>query len=185
MSGSSLRARDPAGFAAARLEPVRDVQRAAARAAERGVVLLRAADVIRKVRRRDDVIELCGREILVRPGLAAVDADLGAAVVGLDHAIGVLRIDPEIVRVAVAHAPHGAEGLAAVGGLHERHVVVVDDVRVLADRRGSWCSTTRAAADCGRCSRAARCGPHRRSETRRRNRLRCSPTAGWSSRRRS
>ena len=70
--------RDVAGFAAARpsygrLDAAAGRTAAAAEAvgarhAHRAVVLLRAADVIRHVLGRDDVVELLGREILRRPG---------------------------------------------------------------------------------------------------------------------
>src|SRR5688500_20245915 len=43
------------------------------------VVLLRAADVIRHVRGGEDVVELRGREVLVRPALAGVDRHVGSA----------------------------------------------------------------------------------------------------------
>ena len=122
---------DPTRLAAAGLEPLGYVEVSSARAAERGIILLRAADVIRKMVRRDDVVELRGREVLVRPRLPAVDAHLRTAVVGLDHPLIVLWIDPQVVRVAVVHAAHGPERFPAVGRLHERHVVHVHDVRVL------------------------------------------------------
>ena len=108
------------------------VQAAPAGAAQCRVVLLRAADVIREVIRRDHVIELRRGEVFVRPRLPAVDAHLRTAVVGLDHALVVLGVDPKVVRVAVVHATaHGTKRLPAVGRFHERHVVRVDDVGVL------------------------------------------------------
>ena len=51
------------------------------------------------------MIELCGRLVVQgRPGLPAVERDSSAAVVSLDHALGVARIDPQDVAVAVRHA---------------------------------------------------------------------------------
>ena len=127
---------DVAGFAAAGVEPVRavDAARLPARSAECAVVLLRAADAIGKVVRRDHVIELRRGEVLVAPRAAAVGRDARAAVVAFDHALVVIRRDPEVVRVPVRNAAHRAKGLAPIRGLLEIHVVDVDDARVLRVR---------------------------------------------------
>jgi hypothetical protein len=81
--------------------------------------------------RGDDVVELSTCEILFRPRFAPVDGHFAAAVVGFDHPTRILGVDPEIVRITVTHAAHGTEGLPAIGRLHERDVVHVDDIRVL------------------------------------------------------
>ena len=44
-----------------------------------------------------DVIELRGRILLAGPGLAAVDGDVAAAVVAVDHALRIVGGDPQIV----------------------------------------------------------------------------------------
>src|SRR5262249_44121884 len=69
--------------------------------------------------------------VVVRgPGLAAVEGDLGAAVVGDDHSAGLLRIDPQVVVVAVWRAD-GLEGLTAIARAPELHVGHVDLFLVL------------------------------------------------------
>jgi len=109
---------DVAAFAAAHGVPIALEDRSviAARAnAERRVVLLRAVDAILKVVVGGDVVKLRGRLIVLRsPVFAAVDADGGAAVVAVDHAIGIVGIDPESVIVAMGGI-EACEGLAAVG----------------------------------------------------------------------
>ncbi len=96
---------DVAAFAAADSVPIAGENRAviAARAdADGRVVLLRAVDAILKIVVGGDVIELRGGLVVLRgPVLAAVDTDGGAAVVAIDHAIGVVGIDPESVMIAV------------------------------------------------------------------------------------
>src|SRR5258706_14724926 len=78
--------------------------RGAAWHGHRGVVLLRAVDAVRRLRVRDHVVEL-GRRLVVngRPALAAVLRDHGPAVVPVDDPVGILRIDPEVVMIAVRY----------------------------------------------------------------------------------
>src|SRR6185436_8978640 len=86
----------------------------AAEDAQRRVVLLRAEDAVREVAVRGDPVDLRGRlAVLRRPGAAAVDRDVHAAVVRLDHAQGIAGVDPQVVIVAVRRAD-GGEGAAAV-----------------------------------------------------------------------
>ena len=76
------------------------------RRAERAVVLLRAADVIRDVPGGRDVIELLRRKVLRRPRAARVGGHRATAVV-TDHEMRrVTRIDPQIVHVPVRAAAH-------------------------------------------------------------------------------
>ena len=123
---------DVAGLATTRFHPVAgvDTARLAARSAERAVVLLRTADAIGKVVRRDDVIELRRGKVLGAPALAAVGGDARATVVPFDHPPVVVRGDPQVVGVTVRDAAHGGEAPAAVGGLEEVDVVHVHDVGV-------------------------------------------------------
>src|SRR6185436_6699343 len=86
----------------------------AAEDAQRRVVLLRAEDAVREVVVRGDPVDLRGRLVVLRrPGAAAVDRDVHAAVVRLDHAQGIAGVDPQVVIVAVRRAD-GGEGPAAV-----------------------------------------------------------------------
>jgi len=55
------------------------------------------------------------------PGLAAVEAQVHAAVVAADHPPGIERVDPEIVMVAVVEASRLLERLAPVDALEHRH----------------------------------------------------------------
>src|SRR5690606_12913896 len=102
------------------------------------VVLLAAADVIRLVGGHADAIELCGRIVLLGPGTAAIEADVPAAVIGVDHPLVVVAGDPEVVVVAMRHADLRVERLAAVVGAPELDVDDVDAVdvhRVRVDAR--------------------------------------------------
>ena len=88
--------------------------RRAARDAHRGVVLLAAVDPVRRAHVRGHVVELRGRLVVhAAPALATVERHHAATVVALDHAVRVIRIDPEIVVVAVRDR-HLHERLAAV-----------------------------------------------------------------------
>ena len=91
-------------------------------------VLLRAVDPVRELVVEADGIDL-GRVLveLRRPRPAAVERDVGAAVVRLDEDVGVVRVDPHAVVVAVRRRL-AAPALAAVGRFPERQVVDVDDV---------------------------------------------------------
>ena len=112
----------------AEAEPVRVPGR---RETQRAVVLLRAADMEGHMGRGHAVIELRGRELLVRPVLPRVEADRAAAVVGHDEVGGVLRADPEVVEVAVRPVVDDLVRLAAVGRVEERGVLHVHDIGVV------------------------------------------------------
>ena len=101
------------------------------RCARGRVVLLRATDVIRLVICRDYPVELSGRVLLVGPSLAAVDRDVPATVVGIDHAIGVRRRDPQVVVVTVRHIDRGRKRLSAIVRPVEPGIERVDHVFVL------------------------------------------------------
>src|SRR3954463_1647403 len=77
---------DVTALASADVIPVadRDAARSAAGAAKRGVVLLCAADAIRKMAGGRDVVELRRRLILFGPRFSAVERNVHAPVVGLD-----------------------------------------------------------------------------------------------------
>ena len=142
---------DVAAFAAADLIPVGVIDAAAAGPARNrngGVVLLRAVDPVRKLIVGDHVIKLTGRLVLERrPGPAAIPRDCRAAVVAVDHALRIVRRDPEAVVVGVGRTHH-LKRAASIGrfvDLQRRHIHrfrvlrVGDDVTVvpgaLADAR--------------------------------------------------
>ncbi len=91
------------------------------------VVLLRAADVVGHVRGREHVVELSRRVVLLGPARAGVDRHVGAAVVAVDHPVGVVRRDPQIVVVAVRYRD-AADALPRVGGSINAGVENVDRV---------------------------------------------------------
>ena len=67
-----------------------------------GIVLLAGVEAVGEVVRDVHLVELgCGLVQLGGPRVAAVDRDVGAAVVRLDHDERVVRVDPEVVVVAV------------------------------------------------------------------------------------
>ena len=85
--------------------------------------------MIGKIRRGLDAVRLRGGIGLRRPARAAIHRHDGAAVVAQDHPRGVVRIDPEIVVIAVSRVDE-VVGRAAVGRLRQREVQDVDGVRV-------------------------------------------------------
>ncbi len=104
---------------------------AAARHRHAGVILLSAVDVIGCAIIGSDMVELGGWLIVDRrPCCAAVERDFGAAVVAVNHAARVARVDPQIVIVAMRRGDLG-EGLATVSRFPEIEVVDVDRVRIL------------------------------------------------------
>src|SRR4030095_8272978 len=94
---------------------------ALARDAERRVVLLGAAHVIREVLRGGYVIELRRRKLLPGPRFTAVDRDVAAAVVAIDHSLGVVGRDPQVVIVSVGD-PNRFVSLTSVGRFVEAGV---------------------------------------------------------------
>ena len=104
-----------------------------ARHAQRAVVLLRAAHVIRHVLGRDHMVELPGREILGRPRplrRCDVECDRTAAVVGDGDVLRIVGVDPEVVIVAVRASADRHDRLAAVGRAEGARVQHVDGVLV-------------------------------------------------------
>ena len=70
------------------------------------------------------------------PGATAVERNIGAAVVGLNHDVSILRTDPDVVIVAVRGAKD-RKRLAAVGGFKESLCACVNDIgicRISAER---------------------------------------------------
>src|SRR5256884_4893780 len=125
---------DIAALPAADGVPVAAVNKAAITArldAHRRVVLLRAVNTIEKIVVRRDVIELRGRLVVLRgPISAAVNRDGGTAVVAVDQAIGILRIDPQSVMIAVRRV-EALESFASVDGPIKPGVGDVHLVRIL------------------------------------------------------
>ncbi len=110
------RRRDPARLAAADVEPVARADAVSSRAtrdAHRGIVLLRAVDVVWKIVVNRDAIKLRRGLVLIGPASAAVERNVCAAVVALNHPVWIVRSDPEIVVVAVWNGD-GAVSAAAV-----------------------------------------------------------------------
>src|SRR5690242_11925258 len=111
------RRRDPARLAATDVVPIARADAAfsrAARDAHGGVVLLRAVDVVRKIVVEGHAIELRRRLILFGPTAAAIQRDIRATVVTLDHAIGIVGRDPKIVVIAVRYGNAGERAAAVV-----------------------------------------------------------------------
>src|SRR6266581_3938610 len=106
-----------AAFASAHSLPVRAVDVSAVAGSGNtngGIVLLRAIDAVRKIVVRGHMIELRGGLIPLRgPILAAIDGNGCAAVIAVDKAIGIVRINPQAVVIAV-RGIEAFEGFAAV-----------------------------------------------------------------------
>jgi hypothetical protein len=73
------------------------------------------------------MIELRGGVLLAGPRLSAVDRDVAAAIVAVDHAQGIGWVDPQVVVVAV-RSLDGAESLAAIGRPEHAGIEHVDGV---------------------------------------------------------
>ena len=117
----------PTSYQSRRTDPGR---RRAAGDADRRVVLLGAVDPVGKLVVHRDAVGLDGGLVgLGRPALAAVIADVGAAVVAVDHHLGVVGVDPQVMVVAVGR-PDELELLAAVGRAPHPHVENVDGLGV-------------------------------------------------------
>ncbi len=110
--------------------PAVDSTGPAAGPAHPGIVLLGAAHAVREVVRGLDVIELRRRHVLVGPGLASVEGDIGTAIVRFDQTIGVVGRDPQVVIVAM-RIDHVAERDPAVRGLEEVDLRRPHGVRIL------------------------------------------------------
>src|SRR5581483_11586921 len=126
--------RHPGALAAAGDVPVLAID-AASRGARgqrhRRVVLLAAVHPVGELVVHGHAVELRRRLVgLRRPGAAAVEGDVGAAVVALDHRAGIIGRDPQVVVVTVRRA-HRCEGLAAVLRLPHRGVEHVERAGVL------------------------------------------------------
>ena len=95
------------------------------------VVLLRTVNPVGKAVVHRHVVELRRRLIVrLRPGLAAVVRDDGAAVAAVDEPIGVARIDPQPMMIAVPRR-HEVERLAPVDRFEHSGVEPVDHVAIL------------------------------------------------------
>jgi len=93
-----------------------------------GIVLLRAQDVIGESAIRVHAIDLRGRLVIeTAPVIAAVKANLRAAVICKDQPVTVRRIDPEIMMIAVRRREVG-ESLSAIQAAHELDVEDIKDI---------------------------------------------------------
>src|ERR1700733_7427638 len=102
---------DITAFAATDVVPVGAIDSASgtgARDANCGIVLLRAVDVVGEAVVRSDVVELRSRLIVLRgPRFGAVGRDSCAAVISVDQAVGICRVDPQTMIVAVGRVNRG------------------------------------------------------------------------------
>ena len=97
----------------------------------RRVILLRAVDAVREVVVSRDPIELRRRLVLIsRPCGTAVVRHLSAAIVSDQHAFGILRINPQVVVVAVRRS-NGREVRTAIVGTPEADVQHIHFVNVV------------------------------------------------------
>src|SRR5262249_54786436 len=83
--------------------------------------LLAAHDAIWPAVVAGNMVELAERQGRSGPGFAAVGGEIDAAVVAVDHPLGVLRVNPKIVMIGMVHFPDVFERLAAVYALEKSH----------------------------------------------------------------
>src|SRR5207249_7885726 len=94
------------------------------------IVLLRAVNAIRKIIVGGHVIKLRRRLIILRgPVFSAVDGNCGAAIIAVDQAIGIVRIDPQAVVIAVGSI-EAFKGFAAIVRAEQARVGDVDLVGI-------------------------------------------------------
>ena len=84
--------------------------------------------MIRQVLGDRNVIELRRRIILWSPGFAAVERHISATVVAVDHAVGIVRGDPQIVIVAMRHT----NGLVRFPAIRRFEKCGIEDVHRVA-----------------------------------------------------
>ena len=102
--------------------PFRDaVPQAAARHAIRGAVLAVAVHEVRRARVDVHVVHLGDRQHDAHEGPAAVERDARPAVVRHHEAVGIQRIDPDVVVVAAAFVARAGQRAAAVARHAEAH----------------------------------------------------------------
>ena len=90
-----------------------------------------SVDPIRKPIIGCDVVELGGGLIIDgRPGGPAVEGDAGPSIVPLNHTLGVVGIDPQVVVIAVRGGDL-VEGLATIGRLPALEIENPNGVGVL------------------------------------------------------
>jgi hypothetical protein len=95
------------------------------------VVLLCAIDAVRILVIDGNLVHLCGRLICLRaPGASAIERDICAAIVCLDHVIGISGIDPEVMIIAMWNGSR-PEGFAAVSALKPSFIPDVNDIRII------------------------------------------------------
>ena len=125
---------DVARFPAPDVVPFRPADRSLRAAAGDGdgrIVLLRAVNVIGEAVIRNHVVKLRRRLVtLRRPAFPSVQSHRRSSIVGLDHAVGVERVDPQSMIVAMRHVD-AAERSSPVDRPDEFHVQNVQHVRVL------------------------------------------------------
>ena len=101
--------------------------------AQGGVVLLCAIDAVGEVVVGGYSVKLrCGLVEVGRPGVAAIEADLTATVIGNNHTGGVFRRNPQVMVVAMGWLSwYSLEGCAAIAGGEEAHVEHIDAIFIL------------------------------------------------------
>src|SRR5258705_7610124 len=102
------------------------------------VVLLRAVESVRKLVVDPNTVDFRSRLIhLGGPRAPAVDRNVGAAVVRLDHDLAILRTDPNVMIVAMWGAQR-SKRFAGIEGLKETFGASVNNIsvrRIGAERR--------------------------------------------------
>ena len=138
--GVFRRRRNPARLTTADIEPVpfgNAVVRGPAGDAHGRVVLLGSVDVVRKIIVESDAIELRRGLILFRPAAAAIERDVGAAVVAFNHAIRIVGRNPQIVIVAMRYTDTREGATPVVRSIKSsvQHVNFVGVLRICVDAR--------------------------------------------------
>ena len=97
----------------------------AGRNADGTVVLLARIQAVRELLVHCDAVKLGSRlVVLIGPGFAPIEADCSSTIVAIDHDVGVIRVEPDAVAIAVGY-PDFVESFAAINGFQQIDIVDV------------------------------------------------------------
>ena len=79
------------------------------------IVLLGPVHAVRKLAVHGHMVELRGGIFLIRPAFSTIITDVGTPIIGFNHALRVVGINPQVVVVPMG-CGNGLKGFAAIGG---------------------------------------------------------------------
>lgn len=92
------------------------------------VVLLGTGDMIGNIAGRHNMVNLRSTIIFFGPGLTSIETDDTSSIIPTDHALRIIRIDPQVVIITMWWIYGNVKILSAVGGFKEAHIEAIDDI---------------------------------------------------------